>query len=156
MITARSNIASACWVDCIAVVRRCAIVAVELLQPSCSLFRDEVQFGTAVIGAVVPLAEVVDCVVRCGERVELEGTFDSRERHLDDARVVAVVFTEQATRVEQTARLPELDHVGVVFIRIEPLLVLRSTQLSAERVLSPGELPRPTRRLRRLLEDGAS
>ncbi|MEF8825695.1 MAG: hypothetical protein V5A27_05045 [Halapricum sp.] len=90
------------------------------------------EFRSAVVGSVVALPGVVDRVVRRGERVVFERAFDSRERHLGDARVVAIVVAEQATRVEEPARLPELDHVGVVRIRIEVFLVVRPSQLAAE------------------------
>ncbi|WP_318570544.1 hypothetical protein [Salinigranum marinum] len=49
--------------------------------------------------------------------------------------VVPVVVAKQATRVERSAGFPELDHVGLVFIRVESLLVVGAAQLATERIL---------------------
>ncbi len=117
------------------VVRSRAIVTIQLLQSACGLLGNETEINTTIISAIVAFAEVVDRVVRRGECVELERTFDRRERHLDDARVVAVVVAQQATRIEETTHLPELDYVGVVRIRIESFLVYGVTQLAPEGIL---------------------
>ena len=48
-----------------------------------------------------------------------------------------VVVAEQAACIQETTRLPKLDHVGFVRVGIEAGFVVRTTQLVLERVFDP-------------------
>jgi hypothetical protein len=50
----------------------------------------------------VAFTEIINRVVGRGECIELECALDSRNRHLDDAGVVPVVFAEEPTRLPES------------------------------------------------------
>jgi hypothetical protein len=83
--------------------------------------------------------KVINRVIGRGKRVELRRALDSRKHHLNDAGVISVMFPEESTRIKQSARLPELNHIWVVSTWIKSLFVLRPPQLAAEGVFSTGE-----------------
>jgi len=53
--------------------------------------------------------------------------------------MVAVMITEQATRVEEAAGLPKLDHITIMSARVKFVLVVGTAEMASERVLSVGD-----------------
>lgn len=97
----------------ITIIRRRPIVSVERFETASRVLGEDTECRGSVIRSRIVL-KAVDRTIRRGQGVEFEGLLNVGERHLDDVRVVAVVLTEGTARVEESARLSELNNRRVV------------------------------------------